>query len=503
MEAVRIPKQPAARVYTRRQPEKTALCRVIQEHLLTFEQQWTDTQSGRTLPRFVLDELHGFMGCGILGRGFAHLYCEACGEHHVVAFSCKARAVCPSCLGRRMSAGAAHLVEHVLPDVPIRQFVVTMPFSLRFPLAYDGQLLRRVLRLFTDTVSSWYRKRHIARGLPDGETGAVTAIQRANSDLRLSPHFHTLFLDGIYSADGDGKGRLFHPAPGPTQEEIEELVAKVSKRILRFLERRGVITLVTAPGDDEVTVVADESMGEEDPLLAKLLAAATAGAEPVGSANKRQAIRIVHDPDERPVGKGELCGQARGSNLQAATRVPANDKSGRERLCRYILRPPLANDRLGILDEGDVRLDFKRPWSDGTSWVRLSPLALIGRLAALVPPPRRHMTLYCGVLSSHASLRKEAVPAAAGSEASRRGSDSPKDRPKYTRWSDLLRRVFGIEVVCQKCQTPLRLISLVKSESIARRILVAMHLPAEVPELHPARPPPEGEGEGRQEDYPN
>jgi hypothetical protein len=68
-----------------------------------------------------------------------------------VAFSCKARAVCPSCLGRRMSAGAANLVDHVLPDVPIRQFVLAMPFPLRFPLAFDGKLLGQVLRIFTSS----------------------------------------------------------------------------------------------------------------------------------------------------------------------------------------------------------------------------------------------------------------------------------------------------------------------------------------------------------------
>jgi hypothetical protein len=70
------------------------------------------------------------------------------------------------------------------------------------------------------------------------------------------------------------------------------------------------------------------------------------------------------------------------------------------------------------------------------------------------------------------------------------GQDKPKSRSKYIRWSDLLRRVFSIETVCQKCQVPLRLISLIKSEAVARTILIAMHLPVEVPELHPARPPP-------------
>jgi hypothetical protein len=162
----------------------------------------------------------------------------------------------------------------------------------------------------------------------------VTAIQRANSDLRLSPHFHTLFLDGVYSAGRDGKGRMFHPAPAPSQEDIELLVER-GKRILRFLERRGVITLVTAPGDGEITLVTDETLAEKDPLLAKLLAAAAAGVEPAGPACKRQPVRIVLDPDERPVGKGALCGQTHAFNLQAATRVAANDKQGRENLCSF------------------------------------------------------------------------------------------------------------------------------------------------------------------------
>jgi hypothetical protein len=79
-----------------------------------------------------------------------------------------------------------------LPEVPIRQFVLTLPFSLRFLLAFDGKLLGQVLRIFIDTVASSYRRRLADRGIPDGECGAVTVIQRANSDLRLSPHFHVL-----------------------------------------------------------------------------------------------------------------------------------------------------------------------------------------------------------------------------------------------------------------------------------------------------------------------
>jgi hypothetical protein len=96
-----------------------------------------------------------------------------------------------------MNAGALTLVDYVLPEVPIRQFVLTMPFPLRFPLAFDGKLLGQVLRIFTDTIAANYRKRQADRGIVDGQGGAVTVIQRANSDLRLNPHFHVLQLDGL------------------------------------------------------------------------------------------------------------------------------------------------------------------------------------------------------------------------------------------------------------------------------------------------------------------
>ena len=88
------------------------------------------------------------------------------------------------------------------------------------------------------------------------------------------------------------------------------------------------------------------------------------------------------------------------------------------------------------------------------------------------------------------------VPAPALLPLPATGQGKPKNTPKYIRWSDLLRRVFGIETVCSKCQVPLRLIALIKTEDIAQKILTAMHLPTEVPELHPARPPPRAAGGG-------
>jgi len=285
-------------------------------------------------------------------------------------------------------------------------------------------------------------------------------------------------------------------SPLPPRELSLKARAADAKSSASCMTRRGVITLVTAPGDGEVTVVTDETMGEEDPLLTRLLAAATAGAPPAGPAHKRKPLRIVVDPDAHPVAKGNLCGQPAGFNLHGATKVAANDEQGRLALCKYILRPPLANDRLKIVDDSHVRLDFKKPWSDGTTSVEISPLALMARLAALVPPPRRHLTGYFGVLSSHSSLRSQCVPVPVPEAAPQQEDESPRALPlsHYISWSDLLRRTFSIDTTCPRCKTPLRLIALIKTDDTIKKILSAMGLPTEAPQPYPARPPPSDSG---------
>jgi hypothetical protein len=142
-------------------------------------------------------------------------------------------------------------------------------------------------------------------------------------------------------------------------------------------------------------------------------------------------------------------------------------------------------------------LDFKKLWSDGTASCDLEPLALLARLAALVPPPRRHLTLYCGVLSSHARLRSQVVPQASTEATATEQPQNPARKTKYIPWAELLRRTFAIDIRCAKCGSPLRLIALIKTREVIEKILVAMHLPADVPELHPARPPPGADREAR------
>jgi hypothetical protein len=177
--------------------------------------------------------------------------------------------------------------------------------------------------------------------------------------------------------------------------------------------------------------------------------------------------------------------------------VPFPLRQGRLALCKYILRPPLANERLTIVDDEHMRLNFKKPWSDGTTSVDLSPLALIARLAAIVPSPRRHLTRYLGVLSSHSSLRSQCV-LAPEPEATAEKEDGPARAMPLSHnisWSELLRRTFQIDTICARCKTPLRLISVIKTEETMKKVLAAMDLPTEAPQPWPARLPPTEAGE--------
>ena len=114
-----------------------------------------------------------------MSHGFARVRCGDCAFERLVPFSCKGRAICPSCGGRRMAERAAHLVDHVLPaDVPVRQWVLSVPHRLRYRLAYDHRLCRTVLHVFVRALRSACRRAARRRGLAGGETGMVTSVQR-------------------------------------------------------------------------------------------------------------------------------------------------------------------------------------------------------------------------------------------------------------------------------------------------------------------------------------
>ena len=172
--------------YQRRRPEHTTLYQLVQEHVDTFFAQ-VEHETGAGLPDFVKEEFDAFLDCGILSNGFLRLRCADCAHERLIAFSCKKRGFCPACGARRMAETAAHLVDHVIPRVPVRQWVLSFPIPLRFLLAANPHLLSPVLQVVNRAISSFLIKQ---AGLkrPQAATGAVTLIQRFGSSGNLNKH---------------------------------------------------------------------------------------------------------------------------------------------------------------------------------------------------------------------------------------------------------------------------------------------------------------------------
>jgi Transposase zinc-binding domain len=117
--------------YRPRDAEHAVLYRVIDENLDAFLETARRHADGAPLPTFVEQEFREFLTCDVLAHGFARLRCTDCALERLVPFSCKGRGFCPNCGGRRMTESAARLVDEVLPRVPVRQWVLSLPYLLR------------------------------------------------------------------------------------------------------------------------------------------------------------------------------------------------------------------------------------------------------------------------------------------------------------------------------------------------------------------------------------
>jgi hypothetical protein len=270
---------------------------------------------------------------------------------------------------------ASHLVDRVIPVVPVRQWVLTLPYPLRYRCAWDARLTSEILRAFLRALFADQRRR--ARrlyGVQRGHNGSVTFIQRFGSALNLTPHFHTLVLDGVYPGPSH---ELRSFVPPPETEDVERVLAGTARRILRILSRRSL-------DSDE------DALASDDPLLALFTAAsirsriATGPEAGVGWRRLGDRIGLVEageggaNPENPPPPR---CVRHGGMSLHADVDVPAHDRRRLERLCRYVARPPLAIDRLESMADGRLAYRLKTRWRDGTTHVVMERHELLERLA--------------------------------------------------------------------------------------------------------------------------
>jgi hypothetical protein len=336
-----------------------------------------------------------------------------------------------------MHATAMDLVERVLPVAPYRHWVLAFPMEVRFHLARDERLLARLRRVFLSSVRVWLRAKARKVGVTRPLFGAVAFTQRFSSRLMLYPHVHCVIPDGVFAPGEDGK-LAFHELR-PKQDDVEWIV----KRIVRK-SRRLLASLDPDLDPDALDLVRGQAGQGE--LALKIVPA-----------------EAVEDT------RGRLLANLEGFSLQAQRHLHQNDRPGLEFLLRYVLRPPLALERMRELPSGKIQLGLKKPLANGTVAIELTPMALMRRLASIVPPPGHHDASYFGIFASHSKWRRRLVRprridaalclAHPGLEErndsvvrlSEESACADKVSEAYIPWARLLMHVHGIDILRCEC----------------------------------------------------
>ena len=410
-----------APAYVPRRPTETVLHQLVRANLESFLAYARANYDGG-LPRYVEQEFRAYIRCGDFSEGFSRAHCDACGHDLLVAFSCHGRSICPSCCGRRMANVAAHLVDRVLPDVPVRQYVLTLPYELRRLAAFKADVLTAFARIFVEAVFARYRSRAGCDGIESPQCGSVNFVQRFGS-LNLHVHFHLLALDGVFARDARG-GLVFHPAEAPTAADLEAIVARTARRSIAWLRKRGYI-------DDSPL----EARSNEEPAQTALdaCAAIAMGRGNVSTLPRDSTQDDGHGAAEERPDKPALAVERDGFNVHAGVRIEAGDDLGRERLARYGARPPLSLERLRRLPGGRVayRLKYVDRGRRGKNRV-MTGIEFMARLAAIIAPPRYPLVRFAGVLAPRSAWRREVVPEPreqrAACEAARTQKPGPTER---------------------------------------------------------------------------
>jgi hypothetical protein len=482
--------------YRRRDPKGSSLYQAIEAGLPSLLQELQ--AHDKTLPFHVAREFEEFQKCGVLEHGLIRVKCTQCRHEKILGFSCKRRGFCASCAGKRMVESGVFLSEAVFPgNAPVRQWVVSVPIPLRYWMSVNSELMGQVNSIITRAIGAHYKK-SVRNFLLEGEelqTAAVSVIQRFGGALNLNIHFHQLWVDGAYAGAEDEKtGHIqvhLLKSKEPTAEGINATLSSIQKRIVRLLMRRGLLNADGSRG--EVGTGVDEGSQDADDSIRELSVASVQSRIATGE-HQGQRVRRVGSfgmGGERVTTSGRLCAELGGFSLHAAVRVGAREKwrNGEkelhekrqqklEKLCRYVMRGAVAENRLFLEENGEVSYLLKTPWSDGTMAVQFTPLEFVEKLAALVPPPRVHQIRYQGVFAPNHSWREAVVPARANKSSVTSGElKTPISQGRRMSWAECLKRTFQVDLTqCPDCAGEVRFVAAIVKREVIRAILSHLKL---------------------------
>jgi hypothetical protein len=417
-----------------------------------------------------------------------------------------------------MCSQAANLVDHILPDIPFRQWTLVVPYELRYAMAARPDVLRAVVAIFHSEVFRFQRLQAKSLGEPRVRTGAVVGIQRMGGSLNLHVHAHALFFDGAFVQRDECL--VFVRLETPTPLQLEHIAQRILERTVRWLRRTGLLRDEQAENEN---AGAEVSAQEACQRLAMSLGRLARINDKGGAELARRGDSLF----EAPKGK-KLSANFHGMNIEAGVVIEQHNRAGLERLCRYILRPTVSLERMRITLTGQIAYKLKYPRKGATHLV-LDPLEFLGRVAGLIAPPRLIHLRYAGVLAPHHKLRSEivklAVPVAHApspvhplrapnkKKPKRRASclahspqppnaSSTHDARALTAighgvvpmgpsipWADLLKRTYSFDVLACPCGGIRRVIELVIDPETVRDRLDRLGLPSSPPPVARARDP--------------
>ena len=213
------------------------------------------------------------------------------------------------------------------------------------------------------------------------------------------------------------------------------------------------------------------------------------------AASAQTRLPMALPEEEAPARRARRSAFLEGFSLHADTHVHQNDRKGLERLCRYGARGPVTLERLSRREDGKLVYRLKKAAAGATQLV-LTPLQWVKRLSALVVKPKVHLTRFFGVLAPNAKLRARVVPRVPSptpvleQTTAAPNTSRPPPRPRLC-WAELLRRTFELDVLRCPCGGRRRVIALVTSSSVCRKILQHLGRPDAPVEFPKAAGPPQ------------
>jgi len=263
---------------------------------------------------------------------------------------------------------------------------------------------------------------------------------------------------------------------------LQLLVQQIAERIGRLLEKRGLVERDM----ENAWLTTEGAGGPLDDLIGHSITYRIAVGPRTGQKLfTLQTLPASAVPEAEQQGDHRGAAQAGGFSLHAGIDIEPGQRQKLERLCRYVSRPPVAVDRMALTSSGQVRYTLKTPYRDGTTHIVLEPLDLMARLAALVPPPRMHLTRYHGVFAPHSRLRAAVTPAGRGRgkrpQVEEGADKSVTPRHVAMSWARRLKRVFGVEIqACARCGGKLKVIASIEEPQVIAKILA--HLERTAPD---------------------